>query len=207
MENVPIIKEDAEDKLLKFAVAIDEFEGYLHSHAARVAVLSDALARKFNLASHDRFSMRQAALLHDIGEPVMNRDYIKSDRALTGDERIDMQRHPVIGEQEAARLGLPRGAQLIVRWHHEWWNGDGYPDGLESEQIPLGARILRVADAYGSLTASRPFRAAWPENVATKHLIEFAGIEFDPGVVKALMAAAEAARVAAQQPAGVPATN
>jgi HD-GYP domain-containing protein (c-di-GMP phosphodiesterase class II) len=196
-----------DDKLLRISAEMDEFEGYESVHGRRIASIADALSREFNLASRDRFFLQQAALIHDIGEVKMNRDYIRAPRVLTGSERIDLERHPVIGEQEAARLGLPRGAQLIVRWHHEWWNGDGYPDGLESEQIPLGARILRVADAYGSLTASRPFRAAWPENVATKHLIEFAGIEFDPGVVKALIAAAEAARVAAQEPAGVPATN
>ena len=184
MENVPIVKEDAEDKLLKFAVAIDEFEGYAHSHAARIAVLSDAVARRFNLASHDRFSMRQAALLHDIGESVMNRDYIKADRALSGDERIDLHRHPVIGEQEAARRGLGRAVQLLVRWHHEWWNGDGYPDAIGREQIPLAARILRVSDTFAALTDNRPHRAAATATEAKRYLIEWAAIEFDPKVVK-----------------------
>lgn len=184
MENVPIVREDAEDKLLQFAVAIDEFEGYTHSHAARIAVLSDALGRKFNLASHDRYSMRQAALLHDIGEPLMNRGYIKVERALSGDERIDMQRHPVIGEQEAARRGLSRAVQLIIRWHHEWWNGDGYPDAIEREQIPLAARILRVCDSFASLTDNRPYRAAISTAEARRYLTEWAAIEFDPKVVK-----------------------
>jgi HD-GYP domain-containing protein (c-di-GMP phosphodiesterase class II) len=187
MENVPIVKEDAEDKLLKFAADIDKFEGYAHSHAARIAVLSDALARKFNLASHDRFSMRQAALLHDIGEPVMNRDYMKADRALTADERIDMQRHPVIGEQEAARRGLGRAVQLLVRWHHEWWNGDGYPDAIGREQIPLAARILRVADTFAALTDNRAHRAAISPAEAKRYLTEWAAIEFDPKVVKTFL--------------------
>ncbi|MDQ6785951.1 MAG: HD domain-containing protein [Acidobacteriota bacterium] len=184
MENVSIVKEDAEEKLLKFAAAIDEFEGYAHSHAARIAVLADALARKFNLASHDRFSLRQAALLHDIGEPVMNRDYIKTDRALSEDERIDMQRHPVIGEQEAARRGLSRAVQLLVRWHHEWWNGAGYPDAIGREQIPLAARILRVTDTFAALTDRRPHRATMSVGEAKQYLTEWAAIEFDPKVVK-----------------------
>jgi HD-GYP domain-containing protein (c-di-GMP phosphodiesterase class II) len=118
----------------------------------------------------------------------MNREYVRAKRLLTANERLDLQRHPVIGEQETAKLGLPRGVQLIVRWHHEWWNGGGYPDGLESEQTPLAARILRVADVYASLTASRPFRAAWLDEVVKKYMVEWAGIEFDPAVVKAFLA-------------------
>ena len=94
----------------------------------------------------------------------------------------------MIGEQETAKLGLPRGVQLIVRWHHEWWNGSGYPDGLDAEQIPLAARILRLADTYAALTASRPYRVAASSEDARKYLIEWAGIEFDPAVVKAFLA-------------------
>ena len=80
-----------------------------------------------------------------------------------------------------------RGAQLLVRWHHESWNGSGYPDGLRFEQIPLGARILRVADAYAALTDARPFHAAYSESRAREHLLEWTGLEFDPGVVRALL--------------------
>ena len=180
-----------DEKLLRVSAEMDEFEGYERPHGQRIAAIADALAVEFNLASRDRFFLQQAALVHDIGEVTMNRDYIKAARVLTDTERIDLHRHPVIGEQDASRMGLPRGVQLLIRWHHEWWNGGGYPDGLENEQTPLAARILRVADAYGSLTTGRPFRAAWPDNVARKYLVEWAGIEFDPAVVKAFMNVAE----------------
>jgi len=197
---------DSDEKLLRISAQMDEFEGYEGVHGRRIASIADALARSFNLASRDRFFLQQAALLHDIGEMSMNREYIRAVRVLTTDERIDLQRHPVIGEQETAKLGLPRGVQLIVRWHHEWWNGSGYPDGLVSEQTPLAARILRVSDAYASLTAARPFRAAWPDDVAKKYLTDWAGIEFDPSVVKAFLIVASqpqpvnAEPVAASQP-------
>ncbi len=184
MENLSLTKEDFEEKFLKIAAAADNFEGYAHPHAERIAVLADALARNYNLASHDLLSLRQAALVHDIGEIVMNRDYIKSRQMLREDERIDMQRHPVIGEQETAKRGLSRAVQLLVRWHHEWWNGSGYPDALEREQIPLAARILRVADTFAALTDARPYRAAISEREAKRYLIEWSGIEFDPKVVK-----------------------
>lgn len=177
-----------DEKLLRLAPQMDRFEGYADAHSQRIASFADSLAAAFNLASRDRFFLQQAALVHDIGELKMNRDYIKSPKILTVDERLDLQRHPVIGEQETAKLGLPRGVQLLVRWHHEWWNGTGYPDGLTTEQIPLAARILRVADTYAALTSPRPFRAGWSVEDAKKYLIEWAGIEFDPAIVKAFLA-------------------
>lgn len=177
-------EESFDERLLKMASLTDEFEGYKHPHALRISKLSDVVAQKFNLASHDRFSLRQASLVHDIGEVVMNRDYIKANRILREDERIDMQRHPVIGEQEAAKRGLSRAVQLLIRWHHEWWNGMGYPDGLEGEQIPLAARILRLTDTYCALTDYRPFNTPLTEAEAKQYITEWAGIEFDPQVVK-----------------------
>jgi HD-GYP domain-containing protein (c-di-GMP phosphodiesterase class II) len=170
------------------AVEADEFECYPNPHAARIAVIADQLARSFNLGGHDRFSLRSAALLHDLGEVAMAREYIQRPGSLTAEERIDLARHPIIGEREAARAGADRGAQLLVRWHHESWNGSGYPDGLRFEQIPLGARILRVADVYAALTDARPFHAAYSESRAREHLLEWTGLEFDPGVVRALLA-------------------
>jgi HD-GYP domain-containing protein (c-di-GMP phosphodiesterase class II) len=187
MENATAEDTNLGEKLLKIAALTDEFEGYEHAHAQRIAVLSEAVAVKFNLSAHDRFSLRQAALVHDLGEAAMNRDYIKARRPLTGEERIDMQRHTVIGEQEAAKHGFGRAVQLLVRWHHEWWNGNGYPDALEREQIPLAARILRVADTYAALTDTRQFREPISEPDAKRYLTDWAGIEFDPKIVKAFL--------------------
>lgn len=184
MQSVSIVKDDFDKNLEKLARSIDQFEGYQHSHASRIMILADAVARIFNMASHDRHALKQAALIHDIGEFVMNREYIKVNRILTEQEQIDMQRHPVIGEQEAAKRGLSRAVQLLVRWHHEWWNGTGYPDVLEREQIPLAARILRVADTFAALTDSRPYSVAISASEAKRYLVEWSGIEFDPKVVK-----------------------
>jgi len=183
----PVQETNFDVRLLEIAAATDEFEGYAHPHATRIAVLANEVARKFNLSPHDRHSLRQAALVHDIGEAVMNRDYIKANRVLRDDERIDMQRHTVIGEQEAARQGLSRAVQLLVRWHHEWWSGAGYPDALERDSIPLAARILRICDTYAALTDGRIYRAAISEMEAKKYLTEWAGIEFDPLVVKTFL--------------------
>src|SRR4029434_10899268 len=111
-----------------------------------------------HVGGEDRKSLRVAALLHDMGETAMERDYISRPGTLNEEEQVDLARHPVIGEQEASRAGASRAAQLLVRWHHEWWNGCGYPAALRGEEIPLAARILRLADSYASLTDARPFR-------------------------------------------------
>jgi HD-GYP domain-containing protein (c-di-GMP phosphodiesterase class II) len=177
-----------DSSILDISSRMDEFEGYGTSHSRRLATLAANIASSFNIAAHDGFLLQQSALTHDIGEMEMAREYISAPRILSPEERIDLQRHPVIGEQATAKLGLPRAVQLIVRWHQEWWNGSGYPDGLEGEQIPLAARILRAADTYSSLISPRPFRPAMNGEDAIKYMIEFAGIEFDPAVVKVLAA-------------------
>ena len=187
MQSTPAVESRFDEKLLEISSEMDEFEGYGHTHGLRIATIADAIGKQFNLAAHDRFFMQQAALIHDIGEVVMNREYIKESRGLTPDEFLDMQRHPVIGEQETARRGMSRGVQLLVRWHHEWWNGGGYPDALEGEQIPLAARILRVADSYAALTDNRPRRHAMQDDEAKRYMTEWAGLEFDPKVVKAFL--------------------
>ena len=179
---------DTIDVFRDLSVRADEFEGYANPHASRIAAIADQLAKSFHLGTRDRFSLRLAALAHDLGELAMDRDYLRRPGMLREDERIDLARHPLLSEREAAESGADRGAQLLVRWHHEWWNGNGYPDGLRFEQIPLGARILRVADAYASLTDARPFRKAYSERQARAHLLDWTGLEFDPRVVKALLA-------------------
>jgi len=175
------------DAFLELAKTTDRFERYENPHAQRIATIADELAMMFHLARHDRGSLQAAALLHDLGEVAMERDYIQASRPLTVEERLDLARHPVIGEREASRAGADRAAQLLVRWHHEWWNGCGYPDALRREEIPLAARILRVADSYVALTEARPFRAALSDEEARREIADAAGIEFDPAVVNALL--------------------
>jgi HD-GYP domain-containing protein (c-di-GMP phosphodiesterase class II) len=177
----------AGEAFLRLSKATDDFESYAHPHASRVAALAGELAARFRLSRADRSAIVFAALLHDVGEAAMKRDYIRREGPLNEAERLDLQRHPVIGEQEAARAGADRAVQLLVRWHQEWWNGAGYPDALRGEQIPLGARIIRVADAYAALTDTRPFRPAGTEAEARKHLTLWAGLEFDPQVVRAFI--------------------
>ena len=187
LQQFELIDKATGEAFLELAKTTDRFERYENAHAQRIAGIADEIAMVFHLARHDRGSLQAAALLHDLGEVAMERDYIQAARALTIEERLDLARHPVIGEREASRVGADRAAQLLVRWHHEWWNGAGYPDALRREEIPLAARILRVADSYVALTESRPFRAALSEDEARRKLADAAGIEFDPAVVNVLL--------------------
>jgi HD-GYP domain-containing protein (c-di-GMP phosphodiesterase class II) len=182
-----LIDSAAAEAFIQLAKTTDKFERYENPHAHRIAVIADEIAQQFHLARHDRGSLYAAALLHDLGEVAMERDYIQATGPLSAEERVDLARHPVLGEREASRVGADRAAQLLIRWHHEWWNGAGYPDVLRREEIPLAARILRLADSYAALTDARPFRAAMSEEDARRVLIDGAGIEFDPAVVNVFL--------------------
>lgn len=182
-----LIDSAAAEAFNQLAKTTDKFERYDNPHALRIADIADEIATAFHLARHDRGSLHAAALLHDLGEVAMERDYIQATGALSSEERLDLARHPVIGEREASRVGADRAAQLLVRWHHEWWNGAGYPDALRREEIPLAARILRLADSYAAMTDARPFRPAMTETAAKRELMNRAGIEFDPGVVSVFL--------------------
>jgi len=186
--NLDLIDSAAAEAFIQLARTTDKFERYEHAHAQRIAVIADEIAQQFHLARHDRGSLYAAALLHDLGEVAMERDYIQATGPLSDEERRDLSRHPVIGEREASRVGADRAAQLLVRWHHEWWNGAGYPDALRRDGIPLAARILRLADSYAALTDARPFRPAMTEEAARRALVDYAGIEFDPAVVQVFLA-------------------
>ena len=157
VQSTDLIDSAAAEAFIQLAKTVDKFERYENPHAQRIAGIADEIARAFHLAKHDRGSLHTAALLHDLGEVAMERDYIQAAGPLSDEERLDLARHPVIGEREASRVGADRAAQLLVRWSHEWWNGAGYPDALRREEIPLAARILRVADSYAALTDARPF--------------------------------------------------
>ena len=177
----------AREAYQQLSAAADKFERYAHPHAERIAAIADRIAEAMHMAPQDRRSLRNAARMHDLGEVAMEREYIKKSGRLTPEERIDLARHPVIGEQEAARASADRAVQLLVRWHHEWWNGAGYPDALRQTEIPLGARILRVADSYAAMTDDRPYRNALTEVQARDQMIEGVAIEFDPEVVTVLL--------------------
>lgn len=176
------------ERLLKLAAETDRIEGYYTAHAVELARLAEKLGQRLGLRGVDLSALKFAALAHDLGERAMKRDYLLRPGALTWEELLDLWRHPIIGEQAAADLKLPRQAQLLIRWHQEKWNGQGYPDGLAGTDIPLGARILRVVDTYCALLCDRPYRAKHDPESAEQIIADQAGIEADPRVVQEFLA-------------------
>jgi putative nucleotidyltransferase with HDIG domain len=176
------------ERLLKIAVEIDRIEGYSEPHSVMIARLAERMGSLMGLHGTDLTALKYAALLHDIGERVMKRNYLLRPDDLTWEETLDLWRHPILGEQAASELKLARQVQLLIRWHHEWWNGLGYPDGLSGEMIPLGARILRAVDSYYALVSKRPHRRRFDALEAEQIIADLAGIEFDPQVAKKLVA-------------------
>lgn len=177
-----------EEILNRLADRIDTFEKYNQPHSRLMAQLATRLARRFGLATPDVDAITEAAMLHDIGLYAMSPSYHPVPRPLSFEARLDLWRHPVIGEQQMAKRDASRHAQLLVRWHHEWWNGSGYPDMLAFEDIPIGARILRAVELFSALLCERPYRSALDLEQARATLAASAGIECDPYVVKALLA-------------------
>lgn len=175
------------DNLQKLAATIDQFEQYSRPHATQMATLAEAIASRIGLTGLDLQALKIAALLHDIGELAIDSPVVRSAARLDFRQRLEMQRHSIIGEQQIAKRGLSKHVQLLVRWHHEWWNGTGYPDMLSGEDIPIGARILRLVDTYDSLRSRRPYRDAMSEEEAERVIAASAGIEFDPGLVEILL--------------------
>jgi hypothetical protein len=187
------------DRLLKIALEIDRIEGYSEPHAIAIARLAEKLGAQMGLHGIDLTALKFAGLAHDLGERAMKRNYLLRPGALTWEESLDLWRHPILGEQAAGELKLSRQTQLLIRWHHEWWNGQGYPDGLAGEAIPLSARILRVADSFFALISDRPHRSRFDYFDAEQTIADLAGIEFDPKVVKLLLAILDEDRKSGEQ--------
>jgi hypothetical protein len=180
-----------EEIINNLAERIDKFEQYATPHSQAMADMALHMANRLGLSQADAKAIAEAARLHDIGLYAMAPTYHANAATLRFEQRLDLWRHSIIGEQEMAKREASRYAQLLVRWHHEWWNGSGYPDMLAFEDIPIGARILRAVELYNALTAARPYREALSAKEALEVLQASAGFECDPYVVHALLALLE----------------
>lgn len=158
-----------------------------YTHA--LTALSVKLAQAVGLSETEATAIGIAAQLQNVGNVAIPDAVLQKRGSLTPDERAIVQRHPVVGADIVA--GVPALAHLapIIRSHHEWWNGQGYPDGLRDDAIPIGARILAVVDVYKALTTDRPHRSARDPRVAFDELRFRSGTQFDPAVVEALQRA------------------
>ena len=169
------------------ATAIAAKDQYTHDHIHRVQGYAVAVARKLGVSGDEMEAIRTGAVLHDIGKLGVPDYVLLKQGDLTADDRAKINRHPEIGADILEPVNFPWPVVGVVRHHHERWDGKGYPDGLAGAAIPLGARILTVADVYDALTTDRPYRAAWSHAETEAYLIAQAGIQFDPAVVTAFV--------------------
>ena len=169
------------------AKAVDARDVYTGSHSQRVAELAVRVAERMGLTQEQVELTRLAASLHDLGKLAIPEEILRKPGPLTDPERLVLERHPQIGYRMLESLGVTPVAEWVLH-HHERWDGTGYPDGLHGEDIPLGARIIFVADAFDAMTSDRVYRNKLSVEAALAELDDCAGSQFDPQAVAALVA-------------------
>lgn len=176
---------DSLDMISQWSEKADEYE-MNPGHSKRVASLAKQIGEKYGLPKEDIDTIEYAALLHDVGQ-IDNFEFITEARQIELSERIRLEGHTILGEEFSRQIPNLGNAPLWIKWHHERWDGMGYPDQLSGEMIPLPVRILSVADAYDSLISARPHREALSAEDAVKELQRMSGIMFDPNVIQVFM--------------------
>ena len=166
------------------AKAVDARDAYTGRHSERVAELATRIARRLGLDDPEVELTRLAASLHDLGKLAIPEEILRKPGALNESERLVLQRHPQIGFRMLESLGIEPVADWVLH-HHERWDGDGYPDRLRGDEIPLGARIILVADAYDAMTSERVYREPLSAREAFEELDRCSGSQFDPAIIDA----------------------
>jgi len=170
----------------KMMELLSERNSYTATHSEEVAELAGKIARELKLPEDEVEVIKSAARIHDIGKIAIPDSILLKESKLTEEERLIIERHPVIGAELVKDLEIYSKGADIVKHEHEHWDGSGYPDGLKGEQIPIGARIVAAADIYCALTTDRPYRRAYSKEQALAMMEEMKGKELDPKVVEAL---------------------
>jgi putative nucleotidyltransferase with HDIG domain len=190
--------ENLQKSNLSLTIAYDEtIEGWSHAldlrdketegHTQRVTDITLALAEQMGLAEEDCKYIRWGALLHDIGKMGIPDSILLKPGPLTDDEWKIMRRHPQYAYDLLKPISYLEKSVEIPLYHHEKWDGTGYPHGEKGKQIPLGARIFSVVDVWDALTSHRPYRPAWTQEQAREYILEQSGKHFDPEIVDVFM--------------------
>jgi HD-GYP domain-containing protein (c-di-GMP phosphodiesterase class II) len=169
------------------ARAIDARDPSTAGHSHRVAAYAVAIGHLLELDRHALDVLRRGGVLHDIGKIGVSDAVLRKRGSLTAEEQAEMRRHPVIGHDLLRDIPFLGDELHLIRHHHERWDGMGYPDGLAGETIPLGARILAVADAFDAMGSDRPYRRALDHGEIRRRLREESGSQFWPPAVDALL--------------------
>ncbi len=169
------------------AEAIETKDPYTRGHSERVSMYAANIARAMNLTESEITGIRVAGLLHDIGKIGLQEGILLKFAPLTDAEFNVIKEHPVVSARIIDRAEFPWEVKSLARHHHERYDGSGYPDSIKGEDIPLGARILAVADTYEALMADRPYRRGFPKEKTLEMIKEAAGTQLDPEIVKVFL--------------------
>jgi putative two-component system response regulator len=191
MRRATLGMETAQSVVAALANAVEAKDLVTEEHCERLALVAASLGQRLGLGVDEREAITYGALLHDVGKIGVPEAILSKPGPLTEDEWVVLRRHPEIGERICRPLGLSRQFSPIVRHHHEHWDGEGYPDRLRGEAIPIGARIVGLADAFDAMTHDRPYRPALSIAVALDELRRHAGRQFDPDLVEPFIACLE----------------
>lgn len=172
-----------ENVIFMMALAIEEKDPYTEGHIRRMSIYSEQLAIACGLNETKVRAIRYGGFLHDIGKIGVSEAILCKPGPLTPEEQLQMRQHPEIGARIISPMRFARDVAPIIRGHHERWDGTGYPDQLTGEDIPIGARIVSIVDAYDAMTTDRPYRAALSELEAMNRLWAGSGTQFDPHIL------------------------
>jgi len=180
------MQQELEEKLELMVKAMEARDPYTSGHSRRVSEYALAIARELGLSANDLDGIRRAALLHDVGKIYEEfAPLLRKDGRLSVEEMITMRTHVIRSSQLVETATRLRGSvQAMIRHHHENFDGSGYPDGLAGSRIPVGARIIMIADTIDAMTTDRPYRRAMPFVRAIEELERYSGTQFDPQLVR-----------------------
>ncbi len=173
--------------MMALVSAIDAKDAYTNGHSLRVAEYSRELARRMGKSIQEMNDIYYIGLLHDIGKIGIPDRIINKPGRLTEEEYQLVKDHPIIGAEILENISEMPGISIGAHWHHEKYNGTGYPDGLAGEEIPEVARIIGVADAYDTMTSKRSYRDILPQTVVKNEILKGKGTQFDPVIAGCML--------------------
>lgn len=169
------------------ATAIDAKDKYTHGHSTRVAEYSKEIAKRMGKSSKECNEIYYAGLLHDIGKIGISGRIINKDGVLTDEEYKAIKMHPIIGSQILSSINKSPYLAIGAKYHHERYDGKGYPEGLKGENIPLVARIISVADSYDAMTSKRSYRTIMPQQKVRSEILHGSNSQFDPQIARIML--------------------
>ena len=185
------LRESYDQTISGWGRALELFDRDIEGHSLRVIDLTLALAQEVGLEGADLEHIRRGALLHDVGKLGVNEEILNKPESLTGEERRQVETHPLNAHKLLKDIPFLEKAIDIPVYHHERWDGSGYPFRLAGEEIPLAARIFAIVDNWDALRSDRPYRKAWPREQVIQYLRVQAGEKFDPDLVETFIALVE----------------